>query len=100
MKHEFMGNDLLIIPDDPLAASTINPLHNQLLSFFSDPTRFQKVIVDLSGVQIIDSLGVNLLVGLYKECRKHGKAYIVTGCTPSIRRLFDLYKLTTYFGIE
>ncbi|OGV41252.1 MAG: hypothetical protein A2X46_01660 [Lentisphaerae bacterium GWF2_57_35] len=100
MKYEFAGTDLLIVPDNPLAAATINPLHKELTRLFADAGRFQNVVVDLSGVSILDSLGVNLLVGLYKECRKLNKPFRVTGCSPSIRRLFDLYKLTEYFGIE
>ena len=100
MKQELMGTDLRITPEDPLAAATINPLHDQVVKLFADPSRFHTVVVDLSSVKVIDSLGVNLLVGLYKECRKHSKAYSVIGCNPAIKRLFDLYKLTTYFGIE
>ena len=100
MKHEISGTDLVIIPDDPLAAATVKSLHEQMAQYFTDPGKFQKLVVDLSGVKVVDSLGVNLLVGLYKECRKHGKAYQVTHCSPPIRRLFDLYKLTGYFGVE
>ena len=100
MKHELSEAGLVLFPDDPLAAATLKPLQDQVAHYFADPGKFQKVVVDLSGVTVIDSLGVNLLVGLYKECRKHGKAYQVSHCSQPIRRLFGLYKLTGYFGIE
>ena len=100
MKHELSGTELVIVPDDPLAVATIKPLHDQMIHYFADPEKFQKLVIDLAGVKVIDSLGVNLLVGLYKECRKYGKAYQVSHCSQSIRRLFDLYKLTGYFGVE
>ena len=100
MKHELSGTELVIVPDDPLAVATIKPLHDRMLHYFADPGKFQKLVVDLADVKVIDSMGVNLLVGFFKECRKHGKAYRVSHCSLSIRRLFDLYKLTGYFGVE
>lgn len=59
-----------------------------------------ELVVDLSVVEVVDSLGINLLVGFYKECKKMSRGFKVKGSSESIKRLFSLYNLSGYFNIS
>ncbi len=100
MKHELSNANLVVMPDDPLSAATVKEAFEEMQRLFAEPAAFQSLTVDLSAVKIIDSLGVNLLVGLYKEASKQSKAFKVIHCAQPIRRLFDLYKLSGYFALD
>ncbi len=100
MKCEVKGDELVAEMDETLCAVNVKALYDEFKSWFSGAQNFTGLVVNLGRVTVIDSLGVNLLVGLYKECRKNNKVFRVIEPSPAIRRLFELYKLTAYFGIE
>lgn len=58
------------------------------------------LIVDLSQVEMIDSQGLNFLIGLYQEAEKAGKSFRVTGASPANQRLFSFVNLKERFGIS
>ena len=62
--------------------------------------RFSEVIFDLSRVREIDSRGIGLVVELNRRCRQQGAHLRVTGVTPHIRRVFDLFQLGALFPVE
>lgn len=86
--------------DCPLVAANTEKLLEQAKGIFDKPDAFKSVIIDLTHVEAIDSLGINMLVGLYKECQKHQKTFKVVGASQALKRLFEIFKLTSYFGIE
>jgi anti-anti-sigma factor len=62
--------------------------------------QFSDVCFDLSRVREIDSRGIGLVVDLHRRCRQQGAHLRVTGVTPHIRRVFDLFQLGALFPVE
>jgi len=58
--------------------------------------RPQRVLIDLSNVDFIDSTGLGVLVYLLKLMGEGGRV-VVTGAKPVVRRLFEVTKLDTVF---
>ena len=58
------------------------------------------VVVDLSGVEFLDSAGVGVLVGLFKNSRLHGGRARFCGLTPGVRSVLELLQLTRIFEIH
>lgn len=58
-----------------------------------------EVIADLSDIKMIDSQGLNLLIGIYQECQKRNCSFVVTNPSDSIKKLFSFVKLNEKFGI-
>jgi anti-sigma B factor antagonist len=54
--------------------------------------------VDLSQVAEIDSAGVQLLVLLKREAAGAGKRLSLTGHSPAVLSVLDLYNMSGYFG--
>lgn len=61
--------------------------------------RYQ-VIVDLSGVEFLDSTGLGVLVAGLKRLRDNGGDLVLAGPEPRILRLFEITGLTKVFVIH
>ena len=57
------------------------------------------VVVDLSGVEFLDSAGVGVLVGLFRHARGLGGSARVCGLTPGVRTVLELIQLDRIFEI-
>lgn len=58
-----------------------------------------KVVVDLSGLDLIDSSGVTVLVKLYKGIRSQGGHLEMKGVRDQPRAIFRLLRMDKVFGI-
>ncbi len=57
------------------------------------------VVVDLSGVTMIDSSGIAGLLEAFQSARNHGKGFILASVDESVLRVLKLARLDTVFEI-
>ena len=55
-----------------------------------EPTDCRQIIFDFSGVTFMDSSGIGMIIGRYKNAKKRGGTIAITGMTPEIRRIFQI----------
>lgn len=92
------GGACRIIPQGNVVASSVDGMRAEIraaLEPVSDP-----VVFDLSKVQELDSLGISLVVGLFKSCQQKNLAFSVEGVSPNLMRVFSLFKLQGYFPVK
>lgn len=58
-----------------------------------------KVILDLSGLRLIDSTGVGAIVSLFKRTRAYGGQFEVNGLTGQPRSIFQVLRLDKVFRL-
>ena len=58
------------------------------------------VVVDLHGVDFIDSSGLATLIEAVKDLSQHSGQLKLVGLGPAVRKLFDLSNLTSIFDIH
>jgi anti-sigma B factor antagonist len=80
---------------DALTVPEIRPAIDDLVM-----ARPASVTVDLSGLRLIDSSGVGLIVSLYKRCKEHGGTVRLTGIASQPLAIFKLLRLDRVFGIQ
>jgi anti-anti-sigma factor len=58
------------------------------------------LILDMSGVDYIGSMGVRAIMGMRKRIEDFGGAFIITGLQPQVKKIFDIlhiFKVMTVF---
>ena len=79
---------------DVLTAPELMPTIDQLVE-----EKRPRVTVDLSGLDIIDSSGVAVLVALYKRVRAVGGHVTVAGASDQPLAIFNLLRMDKVFSI-
>jgi anti-sigma B factor antagonist len=61
---------------------------------------YGRIIIDMSGVQFLDSTGLGALVGAYKKLRERNGEVELAALPPHIKRLFEITRLDSVFRIH
>lgn len=77
-----------------ISAPELRPTFDDVVS--RNPGR---VVVDLSGLRIIDSSGVGALVSLFKRMRSAGGAFELTGVNGQPLNILRVLRLDRVFGL-
>lgn len=75
-----------------LDVATAPDFRQRLLELQFGPT--PRVVIDLDGVEFLDSLGLGVLVGALKRARTHGGELVLVCTRARIRHLLDLTRLS------
>jgi anti-anti-sigma factor len=88
---------LRLKPKVDLVASTVEIQRGTMMKALD--ARPAAVVLDLAMVEQIDSLGITLVLGLFKTCQKTSASFGVEGVKPDIMRVFRLFNLPKFFSI-
>ena len=88
---------LRLKPKVDLVASTVEVQRASMMKALE--ARQTAVVLDLAHVAQIDSLGITLVLGLFKTCQKGGASFAIEGVKPDIMRVFRLFNLPKFFSI-
>lgn len=58
------------------------------------------VVVDLTGLELIDAAGLGMLTAAHLRCERAGHHLILRNCPDEIRRVFALTRLNRLFHLE
>ena len=84
-------------PKVDLVASTVEAQRGAMLKALEG--RQGGVVLDLGAVEQIDSLGITLVLGVFKTCQKAGNPFSVEAVKPDLMRVFRLFNLPKFFPI-
>lgn len=59
----------------------------------------QRVVVDLSGVEFLDSFGLGVLVGGLRRARLHGGRLVLAAPNDRVRQILEITSLDTAFQL-
>jgi len=88
---------LCLKPKGNLVASTVEGHRASMMKAIEKPG--EKVVLDLSAVEQIDSLGITLVLGLFKSCQQAKASFAIVGVSADIMRVFRLFNLPKFFSI-
>jgi anti-anti-sigma factor len=91
------GEVLRLTPKTDLVASTVEGHRTSMMKAIESSS--EAVVLDLTSVDQIDSLGITLVLGLFKSCQKGGKGFSIEGVKHDILRVFKLFNLTKFFPV-
>ncbi|WLD93668.1 STAS domain-containing protein [Alkalihalobacillus sp. AL-G] len=98
IQKETEGNKETLLLKGEVDAYTVPKLKDMLLSLAEQEG--QEIVVDLRGVQYMDSTGLGVFVGALKSSQQHRSSLKLTGMTDRVQRLFQITGLTDVMNIE
>ena len=88
---------LRISSNGNLVASTVDKLRKTSLEALAGPCT--SVVLDLASADVVDSLGITLILGLFKTCQQKKIPFQVEGVSQDLLRVFKLFSLPRLFTI-
>jgi anti-anti-sigma factor len=91
------GPTLRLVAHGPLVASAVAAQRAALREHLKRAG--QAVVLDLAASELVDSMGITLIVGLFKSCQERKLAFSVAGAHAEVLRLFRFFRLNEIFDI-
>jgi anti-anti-sigma factor len=101
MKHDIEDRKLTIVVEENILSTNIDAIAGGFKKTVEEADgEVNQIILDLEGIDTIDSQGLNLLIGLFQECKRKKWGFRVVNCSENVRWLFSIFKLTEVFGVN
>jgi anti-anti-sigma factor len=83
---------------DSIVAASIPELRSKMREVLADGVR--ELVVDLTGVQMVDSSGIGLLISAYNSLSKTGGTLAVVHASTEILELFRTLRMHQRFSVS
>ncbi len=92
------ADKIIIRPNKDIVSSTVNEFKNELKLLLKESPK--EIEIDMSGVGILDSLGIAILIQTHNSLQLTGRTLKITNVSSGIFKLFSIIRLTHHFEIE
>jgi len=99
MKALLDDKNLILKFEESLISTTVKRLREQYLGFLAQTQRIHSITFDISQVDLIDSQGLNFIIGIFNETQKNGIAFRLAGASPANKKLFELVNLQEHIPV-
>jgi anti-anti-sigma factor len=100
MKIRKQGTTLTLIPESDLTAGKIEELKDYFIAQLKEHSDFTHIQLDAGGIEVVDSLGVNLIVGLYREAMSRSATIEIIGAGENFIKVANFFRLPSLFPIK
>ena len=91
------GTTVTIRPECDIVASTLNQIRPELKAAVDGGAT--KLIIDFTGIDMIDSMGIGIVIATYNSLKKQSGALELTNVSAEIANLLKNMRLNQYFTI-
>ncbi len=91
-------NKTIVRPAMDIVASMAEDFKNELLSAINDCE--EKLVIDFAGVEMVDSLGIGVIIAAHNTLTQAGKQLKVINVSKDIFGLFSTMRLNRRFTVE
>lgn len=99
MKSQVQDQTLHVFFDEDLTSTNVHSLQKACIALVDGNASVSYICVDISHVGMIDSQGLNFLIGFHKDCSARSVAFRVVGASPMNMRLFEMVNLGEHLSI-
>jgi len=93
------GNDSAVLSlQGEVDVSNSDLVKNAAVSLLAD--NVQRLVIDLSGAEYLDSAGLGILVGLLKRVNESARSLVIAGARPQVKRVFEITRLNGVFTMR
>jgi len=96
-KMEF-GETLRLSSEVNFTLDNADDLQNLLTQSMAH-SKAKSIVLDLTQTDVIDSMGIKVLISLFKTCQERGLGFCLEGCSQSVLKVLKLCKMDRLFDI-
>ncbi len=100
MKYNRENDTLYLNPETDLIASHVEEIRDFFTNRLDEHPDATLVSLDVSGVDFVDSLGVNLIVELYRRGTAASKSLEITGAGKNFIKVANFFRLSSIFPVK
>lgn len=93
------GVTYLVLESD-LVASRVEEMRQFLMEQLKAYPDESAVVLDAQGIEIVDSLGVNLIIGLYKHVTAESKEFKIVNAGEKFIKVASFFRFNSIFPVE
>ncbi len=91
---------LFLMPKTNLVASQIEKLRDSFLEELKANPNVSKVVFKADEIETVDSLGVNLIIGIYRQVKAESKIFEITGAGEAFLKVANFFQFQALFKIN
>ncbi len=91
-------NQIVVKPGQDVVASMANEFRSELHNLVQESP--EEIIIDLDGVEMVDSVGIGVMIATHNSLNKAGGELKVTNVAKDIFNLFCTMRLDRHFTVE
>ncbi|MFO7885022.1 MAG: Hpt domain-containing protein [Desulfobacteraceae bacterium] len=100
-RQDAANNDILYLtPETDLVASHIEALRTRFLKKLKENPAVSKVVLQADHIEEMDSLGVNLIIGIYRQVDSESKSFEITGAGEKFLKVAEFFRFPALFRIN
>ncbi len=99
IEFKTVDDKMICIPKIDIVASNVPEMRDLMLKHI-DRKEWSGLVLDCSNVDALDSVGVNLIVGLFKKAESAGKTFVISKCNEPLTKVLKLFRLDEKFTVE
>lgn len=100
MKIDRNNTTLRIAPESDLIASQVEALRDDVLASLKQEAELDQIVLDATGIDVIDSLGVNLIIGIFRESESRSISFEVINASEKFKRVSDFFQFENFFNVS
>jgi anti-anti-sigma factor len=93
-------NTLYLVPETDLVASRIEELRDRFSRSLKENPSVSNVVLKADHIETIDSLGVNLIIGIYRQVHSESKSFEITGAGEKFLKVANFFRFPDLFNIN
>lgn len=100
MNVMIQANRLVLQPHIDLVASHIEVLREAVLPEMKKHHGVTGVVLDATGIEIVDSLGVNLIIGIYRQAAAESKTFEIINAGEKFVKVARFFRFYALFSVN
>jgi len=100
MKAESERGVLYLVPETNIVADRVDELRSYFLERMRENREDRKIVLDMRGVNIVDSLGMNLIIGLYREAVSAAGELKIINAGEKFMKIANFFRLPSIIPVE
>ena len=100
MKAVRKADTLILQPGADLVASVIEEIRDKVLMQMKKHADAACIVLDAEGIDIVDSLGVNLVIGIYRQAASETKSFEIVNAGDKFMKVADFFRFPSLFSVK